>query len=151
MHLTSTIAEDRLLRIRHRARAAGGKAISSKVQAYLRGEAATPTAAHDVANGLTDERRSSARVPVWSEIVIRRIGGFNFQVAMADISSGGCRVEMVEPCEAGDSVITRLPKLEPLGSRVCWSDGRSTGLQFLTSIHPAVFDALVARLPPPPA
>jgi hypothetical protein len=66
---------------------------------------------------------------------------------MTDVSLGGCRVEMIESCEIGDSVITRLPDLEPLGSRVCWSEGTVTGMQFLTPFHPAVLDAVVARLP----
>ena len=146
MHLTPSVIEDRLLRIRDRAKAGSRKSVPAKVQAYLRGEPARPTTG-EAPGESTTERRRSCRVSVRSEIVIRRIGGFNFQVAMTDVSSGGCRVEMIEPCEIGDSVITRLPELEPLGSRVCWREGAVTGMEFLTPFHPAVFDALVARLP----
>ena len=96
---------------------------------------------------IADERRRFPRATVHSEIVVRRIGGFNFQVAMSDLSSGGCRVEMIEPCALGDSVIARLPQLEPLGSRVSWCVGTKTGIEFQKAIHPAVFDALVSRLP----
>jgi hypothetical protein len=53
---------------------------------------------------------------------------------------------MLEPTEVGDPVIARLPQLEPLGSRVCWAEGATTGMQFLTTIHPAVFDMLLTRI-----
>lgn len=82
-----------------------------------------------------------------SNIIVRRVGSFNFEVALRDVSTGGCRVELLEPSEVGDPVIARFPQLEPLGSRVCWAQGTTTGVQFLTSIHPAVFDALLNRLP----
>lgn len=144
MHLTSEIPERRLLRIRGRARATSERPVPAKVQAYLRGEAepAVPAPALD-----GEERRRFDRVSLSSEMIVRRIGGFNFQVSVKDISSGGCRVEMIEPCELGDPVIARLPELEPLGSRVCWGKGRATGIQFLRTIHPAVLDALLDRLP----
>ena len=147
MHLTPQVPEDRLDRIRGRAKAASAKPVPAKVQAYLRGESTREARASKSRNGGKEERRQFGRFPLRSEIIVRRIGGFNFQVAVTDISSGGCRVELVEPCEVGDSVITRLPDLEPLGSRVCWGQGTTTGIQFLTTIHPAVLDTLVARLP----
>ena len=97
------------------------------------------------------ERRQSQRVATCSEVMVRRIGGFNFSVAMKDISTSGCRVEMLEPSEVGDRVIARLPKLEPLGSSVKWAQGTITGVEFLRKVHPAVFDLLLkrlARIPP---
>jgi hypothetical protein len=93
-----------------------------------------------------DERRANARVAMNDEVVVRRLGGFNFEVALRDLSSGGCRVEMLEPAEAGDSAVARLPKLEPLGARVRWAEGTTTGLQFHTTIHPAVFEQLLTRM-----
>ena len=94
-------------------------------------------------------RRAAAgcRVPLNSEVTVRRIGGFNFQVALSNVSAGGCNVEMLEAAEVGDGVITRFPQLEPLGSRICWNDGRTTEVEFLTRLHPAVLDLLVSRLP----
>ena len=145
MSLKTEVPERRLLRIRGRARANSEKPMSANVQAYLRG-GALPAEPDDPANP-RDERRRYTRVSRASEIVVRRIGGFNFQVALKDLSSGGCRVEMVQACDSGDSLIARLPGLEPLGSRVRWGQGRVTGVEFLRPIHPAVFDALVPRLP----
>lgn len=93
-----------------------------------------------------NERRRFNRVSAETTVMVRRIGAFNFDVALKDISAGGCRVEMLERSVAGDPVIARLPQLEPLGSRVCWADGTTAGVQFLKTIHPAVFAALLARL-----
>jgi hypothetical protein len=145
MRLKTELAERRLLRIRGRARANSEKPMSANVQAYLRGEALTAESSDPAKPA--DERRRYTRISRASEIVVRRIGGFNFQVALRDLSSGGCRVEMVQACDSGDSLIARLPGLEPLGSRVRWGEGRVTGVEFLRPIHPAVLDALVPRLP----
>lgn len=145
MHMTDRTAERRLLRVRGRARAASERPVPPAVQAYLKGEpiAAETTAAPPAG---TDERRQCSRVSLKSEAMVRRIGGFNFEVALQDISPRGCRVEMLEPSEIGDSLIARFPELEPLGSKVCWAEGTTTGMQFLSGIHPAVFDMLLNRL-----
>jgi hypothetical protein len=140
--------ERRLARVRGRARAGSEKLVPAKASAYLRGAASAATAVPGTqmtADGQT-ERRRCGRVQTHSEVLVRRLGGFNFNIALKDISSGGCRVEMMEPTAVGDPVIARLPQLEPLGSRVCWADGSTTGLQFLRTIHPAVLDMLLTRL-----
>jgi hypothetical protein len=131
----------RLARIRGRAHAAAQKMISADVRPYLTCQPAAAVAGETPpsADGKTERRRSS-RVVMASEVLVRRLGGFNFSVALKDISSGGCRVEV------GDPVIARLPQLEPLGSRVCWAEGATTGMQFLTTIHPAVFDMLLTKI-----
>ena len=105
-------------------------------------EVATATLPADVAL----ERRGLDRISMRGEIIVRRIGGFNFEVALRDLSAHGCQVELLEPCEAGDAIIARFPQLEPLGSRVCWAHGTTTGIEFQTKIHPAVFDHLLGRL-----
>lgn len=142
MHLNDHAADLRLRRIRARARATMDKPAAAKIGA---GRAAEPATLLDGANDAA-ERRRSARSPLDSEIVVRRVGGFNFEVGIRDISRGGCRVDLIEAYEVGDPVITRLPSLEPLGSRVCWTKGTTVGIQFLRNIHPAVLDSLLERL-----
>ena len=93
------------------------------------------------------DRRSVDRVAVASRVIVRPIGGFNQKVELADVSIEGCRVELVDSAEPGDILITRFPELEPLVGLVKWDDGRTAGMKFSRRIHPAVFDALVARLP----
>jgi hypothetical protein len=94
-------------------------------------------------------RRRSRRISVTDDVGIRRIGSFNFQARMHDVSAGGCRVELIEAYDVGDRVVARLPKLEPLGARVCWAMGTTAGIEFLNGMHPAVFDSLLLRLSSP--
>ena len=148
MYVSHIKEHRRLQQISDRARQGSQALLSETVQAYLTGEppvsAPAPTTAQDERDG--DERRRFDRVTSPGDVVVRRLGGFNFQVALHDVSAGGCRVEMMEPSEAGDAVITRLPQLEPLGSTVCWAEGTTTGIKFSTTIHPAVFDLVLSRL-----
>jgi len=139
------LSKHRLREICGRARRTSKQPLSPAIQAYLDGKprrvvetAVAPSA---------EDRRHSGRLPVSSQVTVRRIGGFNFEVALSNISSGGCRVEMLEESEVGDTIIARFAKLEPLGSRICWSEGREIGVEFFNPIHPAVLDLLVERLP----
>jgi hypothetical protein len=99
---------------------------------------------------LTDEllpdRRDCERVGVESAITVRPIGGFNHQVRLDDLSTDGCRVELVEEIELGEPLIARFPDLEPLVGAVRWKHGAVAGLEFSRPMHPAVLDALVTRL-----
>jgi PilZ domain len=138
-------AERRLARIRGRARAACERPDFARSEAYVIGGEPAERVSDGQINH-ANERRRFNRVSAETTVMVRRIGAFNFDVALKDISAGGCRVEMLERSVAGDPVIARLPQLEPLGSRVCWADGTTAGVQFLKTIHPAVFAALLARL-----
>lgn len=142
MRLNSQQTQSRRRRIAAAARAAQTKART--VTRYA--EPAAPVAPVTSSSRAEEERRGLDRVATECEIVVRRIGGFNFEVALHDVTAHGCRVELLEPCEVGDSVIARFPQLEPLGSRVCWTHGTTTGIEFQTKIHPAVFDHLLGRL-----
>lgn len=161
MHITAQSPGQRLLRITHRAReisimptrckpmtctlSAPAAAVDLKQPQSTAGEceSGSDRASGD---GIEGSRRSSPRKAVASEICVRRTGGFNFQAGLTDVSLGGCRVELIEPCEIGDHVIARFPALEPLGARVCWSAGVTAGVAFQAPVHPAVFDALLIRL-----
>jgi hypothetical protein len=92
------------------------------------------------------DRRECERVEVASSITVRPIGGYNHQVRLDDVSTAGCRVELIEATELGDPLIARFPQLEPLVGEVRWKDGATAGLQFSRRMHPAVLDALVTRL-----
>lgn len=92
------------------------------------------------------DRRGCARVSVAAAITVRPIGGFNHQVRIDDVSTAGCRVELVEEIELGEPVITRFPELEPLVGAVRWKAGAIAGLEFSRTMHPAVLDHMVMRL-----
>ena len=146
MHLTADPAGRRLRQVTGRARVARNKLIqAAEARDCTRNLATTPLLSGSAA---VAERRTAARIAMNDQVVVRRIGGFNFEVALRDLSPGGCRVEMLEPSDVGDCAVARLPKLEPLGAQVCWVNGTTTGLQFHTTIHSAVFDHLLNRMNP---
>ena len=147
MRMTDQLARRRRLRIAGRTRTThAARASATQQPSHVRSAAAESDEQAETTPVIGEERRCCRRVALNSEIVVRRIGGFNFQVALREVSRRGCRVELIEPCEVGDPVITRFPQLEPLGSRVCWTQGTTTGIEFTTNVHPAVFDHLLARL-----
>lgn len=145
MYVSHLKEHRRLQRINDRAREGNQALLSESVQAYLAGEPCE-AAPEPATNEDLDERRRWNRVSSGGNVVIRRLGGFNFQLSLHDLSAGGCRVEMIEASEPGDSVIARLPQLEPLGSTVCWAEGTTAGIRFSNAIHPAVFDLVLSRL-----
>lgn len=143
-------AQERLVTVKRRARKSalrrpGGTDAPPSIQVSLSARVPQPEVIADEA--LTLDRRSAAR---WSvpgfQLLVRRIGGFSFDLELENVSTSGCRVEMVEECATGEDVITRFPQLEPLGGWVRWTLGTTAGVEFIRPIHPAVFDALLARL-----
>lgn len=154
MHLISRKTNERLLQIRRRA--TFGRAIRPAPQAYAPAVDPVETKPATLAaitlisgDGVEGSRRRSRRVPVVNDISVRKIGSFNFQARLQDLSSGGCRIELIDAYEVGDRIVARFPKLEPLGARVCWAMGATAGIEFLNGMHPAVFDSLLIRLSGP--
>ena len=77
---------------------------------------------------------------------MRRMGSFSFQVTLEDVSTGGCKVELVEFVEVNDHVIARFPGIEPFSAKVTWANSRFAGIDFDRPLHPAVFEQLLSRL-----
>ncbi len=92
------------------------------------------------------DRRESARAVISSSITLRPIGGVNHEVALHDLSTAGCCIEVVESAGLGEPLIARFPQLEPLVGSLKWIDGPTAGMQFERRIHPAVFYDLLIRL-----
>jgi len=153
MHLDKHVARQRFMRLKYRARAHATRELSrnkgGKRVAALRlvEQVAAPVSEAQSDEAMTLDRRQSPRRSFdGAEVVMRRIGGFNFQVPLVDVSAGGCRIVLIEECDAGEDVITRFPRLEPLGGWVRWTEGTTAGLEFTRPIHPAVFDLLSSRI-----
>ena len=153
MYLDMHIAGQRLARLRDRARASATRE-ARRARPYtdhweLSGIVELASAEEEPEEAdmmVLDRRRSSRSELAGSELLVRRIGGFNFQAGLKDVSTDGCRIELIEECEAGEDLITRFPQLEPLGAWVRWTLGPTCGVEFMRPIHPAVFKFLLARL-----
>jgi hypothetical protein len=146
MHMNHQNLDDRLSWVAKRAHAQCAAVAAEAINGAAKGEATRSyqLPADDRPDG--DRRCHGARVPVASEILLRRVGSFNYQVRLEEVSSAGCKVELIDMCYSGESVVARFPQLEPLGGSVRWITGKRAGVQFQSTIHPAVLDALIGRL-----
>ena len=92
--------------------------------------------------------RQSDRVAVTATVTLRRPGKPNFAARVIDVSPEGCKVEFVDRPSIGERAWIKFEGLETLDSEVCWVGANAMGVNFAKTMHPAVFDLLVARLGP---
>ena len=153
MHLTKRLDRGRLQRVRSRQSTAAPMTSYPIIELPSRSPAIDrllPAGASAICGTWADKpagRRCGQRVRVTgAEIGIRRLGSFSFQVILEDVSSGGCKVELVDFVEINDHVIARFPGIEPFSAKVSWADSRFAGIDFDRTLHPAVFEQLLSRL-----
>ena len=120
-------------------------AIEAEVRWYSKGKAGLVFHA-EAADAKEHRPRNFERLALTAEVSLRRLGSGNYRVGIADLSSHGCKVELVERPSVGEHVLIKFGGLEVLEAEVCWVEGHSAGLRFEKPIHPAVFDLLYARL-----
>lgn len=90
--------------------------------------------------------RAADRIDLEGEISLRAAGQNAYRVKMLDLSSEGCKVELVERPRVGDQMRVKFDGLDMVEADVCWVHGHVAGLKFEQRIHPAVLSLLIARL-----
>ena len=90
--------------------------------------------------------RKAARVAVPGDITLRAVGRSSYRVRVLDLSTDGCKVELVERPSVGDRMLVKFDGIEVLDAEVAWVEGYAAGLKFANKIHPAVLDLLLKRL-----
>ena len=91
-------------------------------------------------------RRKVPRVPIDAEVFTRRSVEHSYRATIHDLSCAGCSLEYVERPRIGECIWMKFEGLEALESVVRWVEGGSAGVEFVTRLHPAVFEALISRL-----
>lgn len=89
--------------------------------------------------------RGSARHSLATEVTLRRTGRAICRVRVLDVSSTGCRLEVVDRPNVDERVWLRFDGLESIEATVCWVAGFKVGLKYANPIHPAVFGELLRR------
>lgn len=89
--------------------------------------------------------RKSERTSLTADVALRRPGSANFRARVLDVSTCGCRLDVVDRPNVDERVWIKFDGLESIESTVCWVAGFKVGLQFASPIHPAVFDQLLSR------
>src|SRR6266496_988149 len=90
--------------------------------------------------------RGANRNEVMGEISLRAAGRNSYRVRVLDLSTDGCKVELVDVPRIGDRMRVKFEGLELLEAEVCWIEGHTAGLKFEHHMHPAVLDLLTTRL-----
>lgn len=94
-----------------------------------------------------DEReRQHERIAIDADVSLRRSSQPHYQTRLYDLTPSGCSVEFVERPRVGEMLWLKFDGLSAIEAKVRWVDGFVGGLEFVRSIHPAVFELLVARL-----
>jgi hypothetical protein len=75
------------------------------------------------------QRRQYARQEVQCRARIR-IGSRQYAGYIHNISRGGAKLRTITPIRRLGAVILRLPDLQPLRCRLCWSDSFHAGVMF---------------------
>lgn len=90
--------------------------------------------------------RKAERVDVDAKVFLRRSGKLNCPVRAYDVTRFGCRLEFIERPSLDERVWIKFDGLGAVEGLVCWINGFVVGVEFVSAMHPAVFDMLVSRL-----
>ena len=92
----------------------------------------------------TPEGRRAERRVVNLAASLREPGASLSDAEVVNLSTTGFAAESDAPLETGSHVWLKLPGLEPVNSRVVWVEGRKAGFEFVTPIHCATLDLVLA-------
>jgi hypothetical protein len=90
--------------------------------------------------------RRAGRVEVPGEIGLKAMGRGTYRVRVLDLSTDGCKVELVERPSVGDVMLVKFEGIETMEGEAAWVDGYTAGLRFQHRIHPAVLELMLQRL-----
>lgn len=89
------------------------------------------------------QARKSSRVKTDADATCKNPRGFSWDVLLADLSTGGCRVD--DPrhgLELGSHIQLMIAETGPYTAEVAWRQGDRVGLEFLTKLDPETFDLM---------
>jgi hypothetical protein len=98
---------------------------------------------HTSHTDLLTERRARSRLAVHLEASLRQRGSSRSPVRILDLSTHGCRLELITSVGSESCVWLYLPGLSAQFCRVAWSHDSFAGLQFSAPLHQSVVDQLI--------
>jgi CheY-like chemotaxis protein len=91
------------------------------------------TRSHDPSRG-QDRRRSSRHAVIWSAQV-EVSNGIRIECAVLDISAEGAKIIVTHAIPAGERVVFRAPRFDPMVAQLAWAEGPTAGLRFLDGLE----------------
>lgn len=92
----------------------------------------------------TPEGRKAERRIVNLAASLREPGSSLADAEVVNLSTTGFAAETDAELETGSHVWLKLPGLEAANSRVVWVEGRKAGFEFVTPLHSATLDLVLA-------
>jgi hypothetical protein len=92
----------------------------------------------------TPEGRKAERRVVNLAASLREPGASLADAEVVNLSTTGFAADTKAVLEVGAHVWLKLPGLEPTNSRVVWIDGEKAGFEFVTPLHSATLDLVLA-------
>jgi hypothetical protein len=90
-----------------------------------------------------EDRRRTWRVALNLSATARKVGRTKDPVRIVDISTHGCRVEVLNSLSAEATIWLNFGGLEAKQTRVVWCEGGFAGLEFVTPLSEPVLDRLL--------
>ncbi|SFP55563.1 PilZ domain-containing protein [Sphingomonas rubra] len=89
--------------------------------------------------------RKALRRPVAIGLVVSSSALGHLTARALDLSLGGCRIVLQCRMTRGQFVMLTFPGFSPIGGRVAWSDGVSSGITFDRPLAVSVLHHLLAQ------
>ncbi len=93
------------------------------------------------------DSRMSSRTDVDITAAVREPGLGNVEAMIMDLSISGFRMRCLIRLTGEKTIFLRLPSFAALESKICWNEGDFYGCEFVQSLHPAVYDHIIAQYP----
>jgi len=91
--------------------------------------------------------RISTRAGVEILAEVREPGLGRIEAMIIDLSLTGFRMRCMTRFTGEKNIFMALPSFSAIESKICWVDGDIFGCEFVTALHPAVFDHIVSKYP----
>jgi hypothetical protein len=90
-----------------------------------------------------EDRRHAWHVGLNLPTSARQPGRSQFPVRLVDISTRGCRIELLSSLIVGSTLWLSIASLEAKQARIAWCKGDFAGLQFGTALNESVLASLI--------
>lgn len=91
--------------------------------------------------------RISLRADVEIVAAVREPGLGSVEAMIMDLSVTGFRMRCLTRLTGEKNIFLKLPSFAALESKICWHEQDYYGCEFLQSLHPAVYDHIIAKYP----
>lgn len=92
----------------------------------------------------TERIRKEPRLPMRVTVQFRK-GLTKVKVDLLDISPNGAKISAINVLRPGEIIWLKIPDLAALEAKVVWTEEFVIGCEFVTPLHPSVFEGFVQR------